>query len=131
MWCAFGTKAESEAALNRPGGYIREIYPEIETNHVTVYCENDAINLIFSAFSGREEDCGAPMKIQAAFLQNIAISECDLCVLLSNVLHACQKQKEKGHPEPLKSWHMRKKENFFCRLSIPVMMTFLLKTEFR
>lgn len=101
-------------------GYIREIYPEIETNHVTVYCENEAINLIFSAFSGRAEDCGVPMKIQAAFLRNIAISESDLCVLLSNALenalHACLKQKEKGASGTIEVLAYEKKGKFFLQI---------------
>ena len=101
-------------------GYIREIYPEIETNHVTVYCENEAINLIFSAFSGRAEDCGVPMKIQAAFLRNIAISESDLCVLLSNALenalHACMKQKEKGASGTIEVLAYEKKGKFFLQI---------------
>jgi len=81
-------------------GYISEICSEIEANRVTVFCENEAANLIFSAFARRIEDYGISIKIQAGIPQNIPVSESDLCVLLSNALenalHACQKQKEKG-----------------------------------
>lgn len=81
-------------------GYIREICSEIETNHVIAFCENEAANLIFSAFAGRAESSGIPMNIRAELPQNTAASESDLCVLLSNALenalHACQKRKEKG-----------------------------------
>lgn len=81
-------------------GYIHEICSEIETNHVSVFCENEAANLIFSAFAKRIEDYGISLSIETGIPQGIPVSESDLCVLLSNALenalHACQKQKEKG-----------------------------------
>lgn len=80
--------------------YIHEICSEIETNHVSVFCENEAANLIFSAFAKRIEDYGISLSIETGIPQGIPVSESDLCVLLSNALenalHACQKQKEKG-----------------------------------
>lgn len=81
-------------------GYIREICSEIEMSKVTAYCENEAANLIFSAFSGRAKECGIDITIRAGIPQSISISESDLCVLLSNALenalHACQRRKEQG-----------------------------------
>lgn len=86
--------------LEQAQGYIREICSEIETNKVTVYCENEAANLIFSTFSGRAKECGIGITIQAGISQNIPVSESDLCVLISNALenalHACQRRKEQG-----------------------------------
>ena len=83
-------------------GYIHEICSEIEANKVTVLCENETANLIFSAFFERAGDCGIPMVIRAGISQSIPISESDLCVLLSNALenalHACQRRKERGLP---------------------------------
>ena len=80
--------------------YIREICSEIEADKVTVFCENEAANLIFSAFVGRADNQGIPMKIKVVIPRVIPVSESDLCVLLSNALenalHACQKRKEKG-----------------------------------
>lgn len=82
--------------------YIQEIYSELEAAKVIFFCENEAANLIFSAFSGRAESHGIAISIKAAIPQNIPISENDWCVLLSNALenalHACQKLKEKGLP---------------------------------
>ena len=82
--------------------YIHEICSEIEANKVTILCENEAANLIFSAFVERTKAFGIPITINAALSQNLPISETDLCVLLSNALenalHACQKRKEKGLP---------------------------------
>lgn len=86
--------------LDQAKGYIREVYSEIESSHITVFCENEVANLIFSAFAGRARDAGIPMTVRAEIPQTIAVSESDLCVLLSNALenalHACQKRKERG-----------------------------------
>lgn len=86
--------------IEQAQGYIREICSEIEMNEVIVYCENEAANLIFSAFAGRAKDCGIPITIRAGIAQSISISESDLCVLLSNALEnalrACRRRKEKG-----------------------------------
>lgn len=86
--------------LEQAKGYIREICSEIEMNEVIVYCENEAANLIFSAFAGRAKDCGIPITIRAGISQSISISESDLCVLLSNALEnalrACRRRKERG-----------------------------------
>lgn len=86
--------------LEQAQEYIHEICSEIERNMAVVFCENEAANLIFSAFAGRTKDCGIPMEIKAGIPQAIPISENDLCVLLSNALenalHACQKLKANG-----------------------------------
>lgn len=80
--------------------YIHEICSGIEGNQITVFCQNEVANLIFSAFVGRAEDYGIPIEVKAGISQNIPVSEGDLCVLLcnalENALHACQKRKEKG-----------------------------------
>lgn len=81
-------------------GYIREICSDIETDKVMPICENEAVNLIFSAFVGRFKNFGIPIELEVRIPQVIRISENDLCVLLSNALenalHACLKLKEKG-----------------------------------
>lgn len=102
-------------------GYIREICSETEANHVIAFCENEAANLIFSAFAGRTKNCGVSMKIQAALPQSIAVSENDLCVLLSNALenalHACQKRKEKGLSGTIDVLAYEKKGKFFLQIA--------------
>ena len=111
-------------------GYIQEICSEIEANKVISFCENEAANLIFSAFAGRAQsdgihnpvfsDTGIQIKIQAALPQNTAISESDLCVLLSNALenalHACQKRKEKGLSGVIDVSAYVKKGKFFFQI---------------
>ena len=101
-------------------GYIQEICSEIEANKVISFCENEAANLIFSAFAGRAQSDGIQIKIQAALPQNTAISESDLCVLLSNALenalHACQKRKEKGLSGVIDVSAYVKKGKFFFQI---------------
>lgn len=80
--------------------YIHEICSEIETNRVVTFCENEAANLIFSAFAKRADKCGIPIRINAGISKGVSMAESDLCVLISNAmenaLHACQRLKEKG-----------------------------------
>lgn len=101
-------------------GYIREVCSEIEADQVVAFCENEEANLIFSAFARRAKDGGIPMKIRAALSQNIAVSESDLCVLLSNALenalHACRKQKEKGLSGTIEISAYEKKGKFFLQI---------------
>lgn len=81
--------------------YIHGIFEELEADKVTVFCENEAANLIFSSFARRMKEQGIFLKIKAEIPQNLSLPECDLCVLLSNALenalHACQGEKEKGN----------------------------------
>lgn len=74
--------------------YISGICAEIEAQKVARYCENEAANLILSAFAGRAKKSGIAIQISGALPAQISISDSDLCVLLSNALenalHACQ-----------------------------------------
>lgn len=74
--------------------YISGICEEIEAQKVQRYCENEAANLILSAFAGRAQKDGVAMHVQGALPAFILVSDSDLCVLLSNALenalHACQ-----------------------------------------
>lgn len=80
--------------------YISGIYSQIEANKVSVFCENEAANLIFSIFQKRSEDHGIQMQVRAMIPRLIPVAERDLSVLLfnalENALHACSEQKEKG-----------------------------------
>ncbi|MDE7299123.1 MAG: GHKL domain-containing protein [Lachnospiraceae bacterium] len=78
----------------RAQNYISEICEEIEAQRVQRYCENEAANLLLSSFAGRIRKAGVNIDIQGALPAAIAVSDTDLCVLLSNslenALHACQ-----------------------------------------
>ena len=74
--------------------YISGVCKEIEAQKVERYCENEAANLILSAFAGRAKKEGIQMKVKGTLPSFIMVSDSDLCVLLSNALenalHACQ-----------------------------------------
>lgn len=78
----------------RAQAYIAEICREMEAEKVRRYCENEAANLILSAFAGRAEKEGVRLEVQGALPAFLTISDSDLCVLLSNslenALHACR-----------------------------------------
>lgn len=81
-------------------GYIRGICQEIESQKIHRYCENEAANLILSAFCGRAEKEGIGMHIQGVLPAAIKLPDSDLCVLLSNALenalHACRALSAEG-----------------------------------
>ena len=74
--------------------YISGICKQIEAQKVERYCENEAANLILSAFAGRANKEGIQMPVTGTLPSFIMVSDSDLCVLLSNALenalHACQ-----------------------------------------
>lgn len=101
--------------------YIRKICSEIEAAKIIIYCENEAANLIFSAFSRRAKNHGIAISIKAAIPQNIPISESDWCVLLSNALenalHACQRLKEKGESGSINVFSYKKNGKLFLQIT--------------
>ena len=82
--------------------YIYGICEEIKAQNVRRYCENEAANLILSAFAGRAERAGISINVQGALSAFILVSDIDLCVLLSNALenaiYACQPMAAAGIP---------------------------------
>lgn len=74
--------------------FISGICQEILAQKVERYCENEAANLILSAFVGRAEKAGIRLEIRGNLSAFLLASESDLCVLLSNALenalNACQ-----------------------------------------
>lgn len=66
--------------------YIFGICEEIKAQNVRRYCENEAANLILSAFAERAERAGISINVRGALPAFILVSDSDLCVLLSNAL---------------------------------------------
>lgn len=101
--------------------YIQEVCSEIEAAKVIVFCENEAANLIFSAFSVRAKNSGVTIHIKAAIPQDIPIPESDWCVLLSNALenalHACQKLQKKGLPTSIEISAYEKNGKMFLQVA--------------
>lgn len=73
--------------------YISEVCAEAEAQQVRRYCENEAVNLILSAFVRRAESTGIEMNIRGELPAVVSVSDNDLCIILSNALenalHAC------------------------------------------
>lgn len=84
----------------RAQSYISGICREIEAQQVRRYCENEAANLILSAFADRAEKTGIEMDVRGALPAVISVVDSDLCVILSNALenafHACLLLAEAG-----------------------------------
>lgn len=106
--------------LGQAQAYMKEVCSEIESNHITVFCENEVANLVFSAFAGRAGNSGIPMTVRAGIPQTIPVAESDLCVLLSNALenalHACRKQIEKGLSGAIEVYVDRRKERLYLQI---------------
>jgi len=100
--------------------YIRGICAEIEAGKVTAYCENEAANLIFSAFAVRADEQAITLKIHAELGNQLPVSENDLCVLLSNALenalHACQKLKAEGRDSFIEVVTYEKNRKLFVQI---------------
>ena len=106
---------------NQALAYMKQICSEIEAHKVTVYCKNEAANLIFSAYVKRAQQYGISIQIQAQISHNIVISESDLCVLLSNALenaiHACQDLLAEGKHGMIEVQAYQKKEKLFLQIT--------------
>ncbi len=106
--------------LEQAQSYINEIYSEVESNRVIVYCKNEAANLILSAYARRAKNNNVPIKITVGLSQDIIISENDLCVLLSNALenalNACVRLKEEGKTAEIEVVGYEKKGKIFLQI---------------
>lgn len=107
--------------LEQAQTYIHEICSEIEANKVTVYCKNEAANLILSAFAGRAEEQKISFEVKADIPQILTVAETDLCILLSNALdnaiHACQEVTEKGLPSSIEVLIYEKNNKLFIQIT--------------
>ena len=88
---------------------------------MTVYCENEAANLILSSFANRAAMQDIPLSIHAVLPNVLPIAESDLCVLLSNALenaiHACQKDDNGGVPGHIEVQTYEQAGKFFLQVS--------------
>ena len=66
--------------------YISGICEEIERQKIERYCENEAVNLIMSAFAARAKRDGITLRVKGNLPSVIMASDSDLCVVLSNAL---------------------------------------------
>ncbi len=101
--------------------YIHSVCSGIEASRVTLYCENEAANLILSAFAGRAKAADIGFRAEASIPQSLPLPETDLCVLLSNALenalHACQEQKALGRAADIALSAYQKNGRLFLQLT--------------
>lgn len=99
--------------------YIHSISEEIEASRVTVYCENEAANLILSSFADRAKAQSIPLAVHAVLPNQLPLAESDLCVLLSNALenaiHACSECAD-GIPGHIEVQAYEKSGKFFLQI---------------
>ena len=79
--------------------YIHSVCAEIEASKVNVYCENEAANLILSAFATRAQNSGIDFRVHAAIPLVLPLPDSDLCVLLSNALENALRAASTLRPE--------------------------------
>lgn len=100
---------------------VTQAMREIEAGKVTAYCENEAANLIFSAFADRAAKAGVQFTVQAGISQALPVSESDLCVLLSNALenalHAAVRCREAGQRAFIETTGHEKGHKLFLQIT--------------
>ena len=103
--------------------YITGICKEIEAQAVKHYCENEAANLILSAFAGRAGKESIHMNVKGVLPDFIMVSDSDLCVLLSNALenalHACQSLTAEGKDCSIDVQFYERQGKFFLQIKNP------------
>lgn len=66
--------------------YIKEVQTGITAITPKRFCENELVNLLCSSFSAKAERMSVQLSVEAALPGALAISDTELCVLLSNGL---------------------------------------------
>lgn len=72
--------------LDEAKNYIKTISSEIELQKVVMFCENETVNLILSAFATACEKSGVQFTVAAKLPVHLTISDSDLCIILSNAI---------------------------------------------
>ena len=67
-------------------GYIRKVQADVEAITPKRFCENELVNLMCSSFAGKAEQSGIRLDISAKLPEELAISDTELCSVLSNGL---------------------------------------------
>lgn len=85
----------AENKLDQALTYIHQICADIDNSRVIRYCENDALNLIFSSYADQAKDAGIDLLLSVTATDFTRFQITDLCSLfanaLENAIHACEK----------------------------------------
>ena len=72
--------------------YIKKIQDGIDSLAVQRFCEHELVNLLCASFSDKANRTGIRLSVNAACPKNLALSDMELCIILSNgfenALHA-------------------------------------------
>ena len=66
--------------------YIKKVQADIEAITPRRFCENQLVNLLCSSFTDKAQRQGTVLNVDASLPNNVAISDTELCSLLSNGL---------------------------------------------
>ena len=76
--------------------YIQKVQADIESITPRRFCENELVNLLCSSFTAKARKAGIALTVEAKLPNALAISDTELCSLLSNglenALHAASEQ---------------------------------------
>ena len=85
----------SKGRLDEIKEYLRTAQSDMDAITPMLFCENETVNLILSAYSSKAEQSGIQLEIEAKLPDSLPFSDTELCSLLSNALenaiHACEK----------------------------------------
>ena len=76
-------------SVGRPdeaAAYIKKVQADIEAITPRRFCENHLVNLLCSSFTDKAQRQGAVLTVDASLPNDVAISDTELCSLLSNGL---------------------------------------------
>lgn len=95
------TAIEAFLSANKPHQaeeYIKQVQADIEAITPKRFCENELVNLLCSSFSAKAERMGVRLTLEAVLPGSLAVSDTELCALLSNglenALNAVEELKE-------------------------------------
>jgi len=76
----------ADGEIEKAEQYVRLVQADIEDITPNRYCENNTVNLILSSFAAKAKSKGVAFSASVDLPQDLAISETELCALLSNGL---------------------------------------------
>lgn len=71
---------------DKAAAYIKKVQADIEAITPRRFCENHLVNLLCSSFTDKAQRQGAVLTVDASLPNDVAISDTELCSLLSNGL---------------------------------------------
>lgn len=74
--------------------YLRTAQSDMDAITPVRYCENETVNLILSAFASKAKQSGITLAVDAKLPDSLALSETELCSLLSNAMENAIKASE-------------------------------------